>query len=231
MKSRPLSAKLAIISLRIMIVASVMYIVAIIAGIYVSALSRNDLDFFIDRMPYLLIIMLVIVFFYYLMLLLTAISFITWMTLAYRNLQRSLPSSKFSYRPWMVVVVWFVPLWNLIGPYKIATQMFDKSERYLLSEGRTDLRPQYDIVKGIWWALWIASIVVIVMSHRYQLRNPETTIGLYVEIIGFILSILCAIFAIKMIRNYSVYEHMLREQSSNSRIHHHKQDDLLDSGF
>ena len=85
-------------------------------------------------------------------LLICAILFILWLTRAYRNLHHLLPNSKKKYPYWFAAVAWYIPFFNLIAPYNIATDLFDKTERYLLGMGYMDLKPKYDIIKGWWWA-------------------------------------------------------------------------------
>jgi hypothetical protein len=160
---------------------------------------------------------------------LCGVFFILWFTRAYKNCQLLMPNSKFNYRYWVAAVTWFVPIWNLIGPYQIATNLFDKTERYLVNEERMDLRPNYDIVKGWWWALWIMSAVVMRMSSNYQTGNPLSLIGPIANFIGLLISILCAIFAIKMIRNYREMEELIETDEGVFIDFTARKNDLLDS--
>lgn len=158
----------------------------------------------------------------------TGIAFILWFTRAYRNLRVLLPHSMLKYPYWVAALAWFVPFFNLVAPYKIATDLFDKTERYLLREGSMELRPTYDIIKGWWWATWIASTLLIVLSERYQRIEMLSYFGPIAHIIGFITAIVSAIFAIKMIKNYSEMEELIKQLETGNTGFHLKDGDLLD---
>lgn len=165
--------------------------------------------------------------------LLCAVFFILWFVRAYRNIQIHLPNSRFRYKPWVGAVCWFIPIWNLFGPYQIATDLFDRTERYLVSEDVMDLKPNYDVVKGSWWGLWIISAIIIRVSHYHLGNFPNSYLLHSTHILGFLLSGVCAFVAVKMIKNYSEMERLLSQLktgnvSNPSRM---TNNDLLDSGI
>ena len=161
-------------------------------------------------------------------LVICAVTFILWFTRAYRNLHVVLPRSKKKYPFWVASIAWFIPVFNLVAPYQIATDLFDKTQRYLLSEGVMDLRPKYDVTKGSWWAISIASLVVIALSLRYMIRSGDFVFGFLGHIIGFTIALLAVIFAVKMIRNYREMEKLIQQVESGSGSFSLKEGDLLD---
>ena len=161
-------------------------------------------------------------------LLICAILFILWLTRAYRNLHHRLPNSKKKYPYWFAAVAWYIPFFNLIAPYNIATDLFDKTERYLLGMGYMDLRPKYDIIKGWWWATFIASIILVVFSERYMMKDVTSVKGPVVHIIGYATAIVSAFFAIKMIKNYREMEELIKQIETGSANFQLKEGDLLD---
>lgn len=221
--------KFAIVSLYAIVLLSVVYACSVGVEIYVV----HSRIFGGLRMDVSLLGLAVVIsqMMYFIIYFVCAIAFILWFTRAYRNIQILIPNSKFYYKPWAAVVCWFIPVWNLFGPYNIATNLFDKTERFLVSEERMNLRPKYDIVKGWWWALWIISAVVIRISEHYTSKNPFVNLGRFATIFGILISILCAFFAIQMIRNYREMEQMMLSVDGTSGYYSLSEDDLLDSGI
>lgn len=231
MRPNRLRAKVATISLYAIIAGCFLYSLSVGAETYLNI--RFFRGQFLSQSEYAVFLVLIqaarIV--YVLLYIFCGISFILWFTRAYRNIQQLMPKSKFHYKPWAAVVSWFIPVWNLFGPYNIATNIFDKTERFLVNEERMELRPKYDIVKGWWWALWIMSAAVIRMSAYYTTGNPFSLIGPIATLIGFILSIICAFYAIKMIRNYREMEELILSSDGVAIDYQLSNDDLLDSGI
>ncbi|MDG1331239.1 MAG: DUF4328 domain-containing protein [Crocinitomicaceae bacterium] len=226
-------AKLAIVFLYFVAAASFIFSLHYLVNIYIiNSYETGDSPSF-EQLDKLLVFFSLGTILYAICYLLCAIFFILWFTRAYRNLQIVLPKSKFAYRPWAAAVVWFIPLWNIFGPYKIATNLFDKAEDYLMSEDKWMRNRNFDIVKGTWWALWITSAVLVRTSTYYANKNVlsvEANVGAF---IGFLLSITCALVGVQMIKNYSKMEKLLMKLDSNdssisSTI---TNDDLLDSGI
>ncbi len=214
-------------------VGSLIFALTYSLNFYFLYVNANHLSFSEEELNVFVVIYYGGISVYSLCYLIGAIFFILWFLRAYRNIQILLPKSKFHYKPWAAVVSWFIPIWNLIGPYHIATDLFDRTERYLVSENAMDLRPRYDIVKGVWWGLWIVSGVVTRVS-QYHLGNfPDSYVGHTSMFVGFLLSALCAFFAVKMIKNYSEMEKILTQVQTgeNYRELEMKSDDLLDVGI
>ena len=224
-------AKFAIISLYAIIVGAFLYSLRSVATIYIINKSVNGGGITLNELESISIMSISTVVIHTSTYLVCTVLFILWFTRAYRNIQVLLPKSKFHYKPWAAVVCWFIPIWNLFGPYNIASNLFDKTERYLVNEERMNLRPQYDVVKGCWWALWIMSSIVIRMSQHYTEGNPFSFIGPIATLIGFSISILCAIFAVKMIRNYQEMETLILSSDGSAIDYKLSNDDLLDSGI
>lgn len=231
MRPNRLRAKIATISLYTMIAGSAFYLFSVGIEIYIIYRYKSGLSTSPANYQVFLVLIQASRIVYSVLYIFCGISFILWFTRAYRNLQILMPTSKFHYKPWAAVVTWFIPVWNLFGPYNIASNLFDKTERYLVNEERMELRPKYDIVKGWWWALWIMSAVVIRMSAYYIEGNPFSMIGPLATLVGFVISIICAFFAIKMIRNYREMEVLILSSDGSTIDYHLSNDDLLDSGI
>ncbi|NVK64188.1 MAG: DUF4328 domain-containing protein [Flavobacteriales bacterium] len=166
--------------------------------------------------------------------LICAVFFLLWFIRSYRNIQILLPKSRFRYKPWAAIVCWFIPVWNLFGPYHVATDLFDRTERYLVSENIMELRPRYDIVKGVWWGLWIVSGVIIRVSQYHIGNFPDSYVAHSTFLMGFLLSALCALFAVKMIKNYSEMELLWKQSSTGTNLFKStvfSHDNLLDSNM
>jgi hypothetical protein len=233
MRSNVKRAKLAIISLYIIAASTFLCSLNYIVTIYVIFQHQKGDELTIDQYETILIFFTSATVFYALSYVLCMVLFILWFTRAYRNLQVTLPKSKFPYRYWLASVVWFVPIWNLFGPYRIATILFDKTEDYLISEDKMLRYPNYDIVKGTWWALWIISAILIRLSVYHASRDAYSIPANVGAFVGFILSMCCALVGAQMIKNYSKMERLMNElgRGENSPTAIVTDDGLLDSGI
>lgn len=233
MRSNSKRAKLATILLYIIAGSSFLFSLNHLTNIYLISQFENGDDISMELFQTVTVYFNSSLLLYLLSYLLCAIFFILWLTRAYRNIQIARPKSKFSYPAWTAAVVWFVPVWNIFGPYTIATNLFNKTEDYLMSEDKMLRNPNYDTVKGTWWALWILSSIFIRTGSYYAGRDPLSISGNAGAFVGFVLSIACALLAIQMIKNYTKMETLMKELKVNDQSVSHipSNEDLLDSGI
>ncbi len=93
--------------------------------------------------------------------------------------------------------------------------------------------PNYDTVKGTWWALWILSSIFIRTGSYYAGKEPLSISANAAAFLGFAMSIGCALVAVQMIKNYSEMETLINELHLNDQLlsNTFTNDDLLDSGL
>ncbi|PHR31283.1 MAG: hypothetical protein COA38_08210 [Fluviicola sp.] len=159
--------------------------------------------------------------------------FIMWFRRAYFNLHNLVPHNRLKYSEGWAAGTWFIPIFNLFGPFQIATDLFSQSEKLLVEKGLMEKQPKYHQVKGWWWGLWIASIVLNQVS-----RNTEdVSIVMFSIVLGILIllaTIGAGLLAIQMIKNYSKMEELLKKiplEEGGIATSIITNDDLLDSGI
>lgn len=171
---------------------------------------------------------------YFVLYIICAVLFIMWFRRAYFNLHSVVRSSSLKYTEGWAAGAWFVPIFNLWAPYQIATDLFSKSEAILMKHNLIESKPNFHLVKNWWWGLWIAAGVFSRVASRMDDIESVVVLGTILAIIGAFLSILAAIVAVKMIRNYSQMEPLLMQvpkDGSRATEMLITDDDLLDSGI
>ena len=139
----------------------------------------------------------------------TIVVFIQWFRRAYYNLHQI--STELSYSEGWAAGSWFVPILNLVRPYKIMRELYVETQRLLHDQlAGIELKSQRQLV-GIWWAFWI---VVSILSN-VESRVPEDTIDSLIFSSGLgifsnAVSVAAAFFAVRVVKNYAAMEPMLR---------------------
>lgn len=88
-------------------------------------------------------------------LLLAIASFFWWVYRANRDV-RALGASEMSFSPAWAVLVGFIPVVNLIGPYRAVKEIYQASSR---SAGARAWRSEpVPLVLPLWWGCWISSL-------------------------------------------------------------------------
>lgn len=156
----------------------------------------------------------------------SAVTFIQWFRRAYYNLHQL--TGGLTYTEGWAAGAWFVPIFNLFGPYQIAKETITKSEK-LLSDDSFERKPSNLLqTAGIWWGFWIASGVVdridIVVDN-----NPMT--DLKFSLVSIVLGLIAGVFALKYIKNYSEMELKLRDLEDGNNAPIVDSSDLLDSAI
>ncbi len=160
----------------------------------------------------------------------TIVFFIMWFRRAYWNLHQLTKGLKYT-EGW-AAGAWFIPIFNYFGPYQIAKDLFTKSEMLLTDKGLISPDPKRFQTAKIWWGLWISSSILNSISSRADsLNSIEGQIAFGVlGLIGSIISIGAAIYAVKMIQSYNEMEKLLPQLSEDIRTHVDDNEELLDSG-
>jgi len=144
--------------------------------------------------------------------LISAITFIQWFRRAYYNLHQNV--NHLSQTEGWAAGCWFVPIVNLYRPYQLMKEMYIETKNFLLKNGIA-IKESFDISNlGLWWTLWLVSNIIGQFVFRYSLRAEtidELTISTVAEMVGSALGIPLAIVTIKLIKDYSRVETLLRE--------------------
>jgi len=157
----------------------------------------------------------------------SAIFFIMWFRRAYFNLHQLVPG-KLKYSEGWAAGAWFVPIFNLFGPYQIAFDLHKNTENLLIQNDLdTPDKSRFSTV-GWWWGLWITSSVISQVSNN---MDDLSTTGAWIAIIGSLISIGSGLMAIRMIQNYTKMEELLPQINDVSARGGIDESDLLDSGI
>ena len=123
----------------------------------------------------------------------TAIFFLMWLYRAYNNLRALNPWSRLDYSPGWAVGSFFVPFMNLVTPYRIVKEVWQKSgppDEAVLAA------PNPPGWFAAWWLFWLlagfANNISLRLSFTERVAENATTM---VSIVASALSIIAAIFA------------------------------------
>lgn len=150
----------------------------------------------------------------------TIIIFLIWFHRSYSNL-KPLGSVSTDYSPAWAVGCWFVPLVNLVRPYAITKELWDRSDP---EDVQTELSPSGLTIEmsmiatpmfGLWWALWIISNIFNNLSSRFTFgaNSLEDHISsFWLSIIASALTIAAAYLAIRVVRAISVRQEVRHQR-------------------
>lgn len=160
----------------------------------------------------------------------TIVFFIMWFRRAYWNLHQLTRGLRYT-EGW-AAGAWFIPIFNYFGPFQIAKDLFTKTEMLLVDKGLISSDSKRFQNAKIWWGLWISSSILSSISSRADnLDSIEGQILLGIlGLIGSVISIGAAIFAVKVIQSYHEMEKLLPQLSEDIRTQIDDNADLLDSG-
>jgi len=142
----------------------------------------------------------------------SAITFIQWFRRAYFNLHQHV--NHLSYTEGWAAGSWFVPIINLFRPYQIMKELYAETKLYLTNKGEALKENFTTNALGLWWTFWIIGNIIGQFSFRYSLRAEtidELTVSTIAYIIGHIVGIPLALITIKVIKDYSRVEVLLKE--------------------
>lgn len=145
--------------------------------------------------------------------LICAIFFILWFRRAYYNLSQLVLNV--SYSDGWAAGAWFVPIVNLFRPYKIMKELYEKTESLFIKK---NIKFESDFKSNsvlIWWIFWIASYITgnivyhFEKSDNYSIEDLQNILIFYT--IENVFTIIAAVFAIKVIKNYALSEPLLHK--------------------
>lgn len=150
-----------------------------------------------------------------------AVAFLFWIHRAYSNLT-ALGNSKahLSYSPTMAVVWFLIPLANLIMPYLVSKEIWNKSDPAIRTEDDMAFTPpESPMLLTVWWLAWVTSNVFGNLAGRFidESPTPDTLAwATKVDMLSQALSILAAVLAILVVnaiqrRQEARSEHVLYE--------------------
>ncbi len=169
---------------------------------------------------------------YLILIIICAVFFIMWFRRAYYNLHQLKGSAGLRYSEGWAAGAWFVPIFNLFGPYQIATDLHEKTENLLIKANMIESKPAIHAVKGWWWASWITASVVNRVGTRMEEDIDTALVGTIISMVGSIITLAAAYLAIKMIKNYHEMELMLPKlENVRSAEVTDNNSDLLDTGI
>lgn len=166
-------------------------------------------------------------------LILCAVVFIQWFRRAYFNLHQLLPSTQMRYAEGWAAGAWFIPVFNLFGPFQIAMDLFRNSQSLLIRNEITNTQPRLYVVAGWWWGLWVTRACLVTISRQVNKNFDLLTTGAVLDALVSLCAIGAAYFAMEMIKMYAVMEqHLaLANDQEEDQIGDYDNDDLLDSGI
>jgi hypothetical protein len=126
----------------------------------------------------------------------TGITFLMWLYRADNNLVfNKVPGLKFT--PFWAEAYWFVPLVNLLMPYRVMKEVFNASDPNA-QEPLTEwsLMPVPKMLP-LWWGFWIADSLGTGIASRIMDHN--LTMGVGLQVLAMIFSIASARLAIKVV--------------------------------
>lgn len=141
----------------------------------------------------------------------TAVCYIIWLHRCYSNLPAfGNPKQSFSYSPGWTIGAWFIPVANLVLPYKLVKETWEKSTPFHQTLVQADQATHWF---PLWWGFWLISNIVGNIYGRLALRGDAdpaalTTLGIASDVT----SILAAIFAIVIVSDIDKRQ----EESSKS---------------
>jgi hypothetical protein len=142
----------------------------------------------------------------------SAVTFIQWFRRAYYNLH--LKVNFLNYTEGWAAGCWFVPFINLYRPYQIMKELYEETDELLSKKGISVNQTFSTTLLGWWWALWIINNLLAQFVFRYTLKAEsidELTTSTIASMVGNLLGIPLALIAIKVIKDYSAIEPLLRE--------------------
>ena len=130
------------------------------------------------------------------------ITFLMWFKRAYFNLHQKVKN--LSYSVGWAVGSWFVPILNFFRPYQIMKELYQETKKLLLNKGlitEDSLSTKYI---GLWWTLWIIGGIIARLAFKFTINN-------ILLITDNIIGIFLALITIKVIKDYSKVEPLLKK--------------------
>jgi hypothetical protein len=142
----------------------------------------------------------------------SAVTFIQWFRRAYYNLH--LRVNHLSQTEGWAAGSWFVPIVNLYRPYQIMKELYQETKELLTKKGLSINENFTTGSLGWWWTLWIINNIIGQFVFRYSMKAEsidELTISTVASMVGNVVGIPLALITVKVIKDYSNVELLLRE--------------------
>lgn len=139
-----------------------------------------------------------------------AVKFIQWFRRAYYNLHTV--SNTLVYEEKWAAISWFIPFFNLYGPYVIMKELFEETNYFLAKKDNNFVINHQQSIIGLWWGLWVIIGFISQMAIRITFSSVEIDnliISTQLILLEIILSIPTALLAINLIKKYNVLENQL----------------------
>jgi hypothetical protein len=142
----------------------------------------------------------------------SVVTFIKWFRRAYFNLHIKVKNLSFTEDS--AAKSWFFPILNLYRPFNIMKELYIETKNILTKNEisfNQDFSTKY---LGFWWTLWIINNVLGQFIFRLSLNADtidEFIISTKASMISNIIGIPLALLAVKVIKDYSEVEPLLRE--------------------
>ncbi len=141
--------------------------------------------------------------------LLLGIFFVIWMKRAYDNLYHS-GTENLRYTSGWAIAGWFIPLANLVIPYRIIKEIWDETQQTFYKDPIGEIYESS--IVDYWWGTYIGSMVLGIVSY-YFLTHREFEIGYCFVLGGNALTLFSAFYGSKMVRDLSGYENEMIERA------------------
>lgn len=142
----------------------------------------------------------------------SGVMFILWFKRAYSNLH--IKVSHLSYYEFWTVFSWFVPLVNLVFPFKVMKELYQETKKLLVNKGLIVEEKLSSGIVGWWWTFWIIYGLFSTVLFRIYSRAESLNTLISLTIADMILSlnfVILTLITIKVIKNYSTVEPLLSE--------------------
>jgi len=142
----------------------------------------------------------------------SAVTFIQWFRRAYYNLH--LRVNHLSHTEGWAAGSWFVPIVNLYRPYQIMKELYQETKELLTKKGLSINENFTTGYLGWWWTLWIINKIIGQFVFNYSMKAEsidEWTIITVASMVGNVVGIPLALITVKVIKDYSKVELLLRE--------------------
>lgn len=149
---------------------------------------------------------------YLIVFIVSAVTFIQWFRRAYYNLH--LKVNYLSHTEGWAAGSWFVPFVNLYRPYQIMKELYQETNDLLTKKQLSFNQNLSTNFLGLWWSLWIISSFIGKFVFKYSQKADtidDLTISTIASMLDNFVGIPLAIVAIKVIKNYSGVEPLLKE--------------------
>jgi hypothetical protein len=141
------------------------------------------------------------------------VAFLIWLHRAYSNLTAlGNPKQKLDYSPGWAIGAWFIPIINIVLPYRIVREIWAKSDPSIRTADDLQFTPAApSSLLLAWWLVWVAATVAGNLSFRFtsDVKTPADFIfATKWDIFSTALNIAAAVLAILVVRSIARRQEM-----------------------